>query len=68
MVFLGVAVGISAAPRIRFDARLKGCNAAGLPVDTNATGQAKVEIVDHRQAIYLQIEIAGVEGAVMAGI
>lgn len=65
---LGIAASALAAPPMRFDAHLTGWNAAGNPVDTNATGQAKVEIVDNGQAIYFQIEVAGVEGAVMAHI
>jgi hypothetical protein len=68
MICLGIAANVSAAPPMRFDAHLTGWNAAGQPVDTNATGQAKVEIVDDGQAIYFQVEVAGIEGAVMAHI
>lgn len=68
MICLGIAANVSAAPPMRFDAHLTGWNAAGQPVDTNATGQAKVEIVDDGQAIYFQVEFAVVEEAVMARI
>ena len=68
MVLMGTAATVLAAPPMRFDAHLTGWNAAGNPVDTNATGQAKVEIVDNGEAVYFQIEVAGVEGAVMAHI
>ena len=68
VVCMGIAASVSAAPPMRFDAHLTGWNADGEPVDTNATGQAKVEIVDDGEAVYFQIEVAGVVGAVMAHI
>lgn len=57
-----------AAPPERFDAHLDGFNAAGAPVNTNATGQVMVEVVDAGTAIYYQVEVAGVENAFMAHI
>jgi len=57
-----------AGPPARFDAQLSGFNAAGAVVDTNATGVAKVEIVDDGTAIYYQINVAGLDGAFMAHI
>lgn len=65
---LVIAASALAAPPMRFDTHLTGWNAGGNPVDTNATGQAKVEIVDDGEAIYFQVEVAGVVGAVMAHI
>lgn len=57
-----------AGPPARFDAQLSGFNAGGAVVDTNATGVAKVEIVDDGTAIYYQINVAGLDGAFMAHI
>ena len=68
IICLGIAASVYAAPPMRFDAHLTGWNAGGMPVDTNATGQAKVEIVDNGDAVYFQVEVAGLEGAVMAHI
>jgi hypothetical protein len=53
---------------VRFDTNLDNFNAAGVPVNSNAAGQARVEIVDDSTAIYYQIEVAGIENAFMAHI
>ncbi len=65
---LGVGATALAGPSMRFDASLSGYNAGGAPVNTNAAGQAKVEIIDDGTAIYYQIQVAGVENAFMAHI
>lgn len=63
--FIGHA---EAGERMRFDTNLDNFNAAGAPVNSNAAGQAKVELVDDSTAIYYQIEVAGIENAFMAHI
>ena len=63
-----LSVTALAGPPARFDAQLSGFNAVGNVVDTNATGIAKVEIVDNGTAIYYQINVAGLDGAFMAHI
>ena len=63
-----LSVTALAGPPARFDAQLSGFNAGGNVVDTNATGIAKVEIVDNGTAIYYQINVAGLDGAFMAHI
>jgi len=64
----GLAALALAAKPVRFDTHLQGYNASGSPVNTSATGQALVEIVDDGTAIYYQVEVAGVENAFMAHI
>ena len=68
LVSLGIVGTAVAGPPMRFDAQLSGFNAGGAVVDTNATGVAKVEVVDGGTAIYYQINVAGLEGAFMAHI
>jgi len=58
----------SGAKPMRFDAQLQSFNAAGVPVNSNAVGQALVEIVDDGTAIYYQVEVAGIENVFMAHI
>jgi hypothetical protein len=67
---LGLALAVSAyADRpIRFKAHLEGFNAAGEPVDTNATGQATFEVIDNGTAIRYQVNVAGIENLWMAHI
>lgn len=71
-ILITLCVGViglaQAAKPIRFDANLDNFNAAGVPVSSNAAGQARVEIVDDSTAIYYQIEVAGIENAFMAHI
>ena len=65
---LMLSVSAVAGPPARYDAQLSGFNAGGAVVDTNASGVAKVEIVDNGTAIYYQINVAGLDGAFMAHI
>ena len=57
-----------AAKPLRFDAVLEGFNAGGNPVQTNATGQARVEIIDDGTAVYFQIEVSNIRNLLMAHI
>lgn len=65
---IALASAAIAAKPLRFDASLQGYNAGGVPVNTNAAGQAKVRIIDDETAIYFQVEVAGVTNAFMAHI
>ena len=67
-LILAVAVNAYADRPIRFKAHLEGFNAAGEPVDTNATGQAKFEVIDGGTAIQYSIKVAGIENLWMAHI
>jgi hypothetical protein len=52
----------------RFDARLEGFNAAGTPVPTNATGTARVEVIDGGTALKFRVNVAGLDNLLMAHI
>jgi hypothetical protein len=67
---LGLALAVNAyADRpMRFDTHLEGFNAAGQPVATNATGQAKFEVIDGGTAVQFSINVAGIENLWMAHI
>jgi len=65
---LAVAVNAYADRPMRFKAQLEGFNAAGAPVDTNATGQAVFEVIDGDSAIKYRINVAGIENLWMAHI
>ena len=65
---IGLMGHAEAAQRMRFDTNLDNYNAGGVHVNSNAAGQARVEIVDDGTAIYYQIEVAGIENAFMAHI
>jgi hypothetical protein len=68
LVGLGLATAVFADQPIRFDASLVNFNAGGAPTNSNAAGQATVEIVDDESAIYYQVEVAGLTNAFMAHI
>ena len=53
---------------MRFDAHLEGFNAGGAPIDTNATGQAKVEVIDDGTALAFSVNVAGIDNLLMAHI
>jgi hypothetical protein len=67
---LGFAVAVNAyADRpMHFKTHLEGFNAAGHQVATNATGQAKFEVIDDGTAIQYSINVAGIENLWMAHI
>jgi len=65
---LAVAVNVYADRPIRFKAHLEGFNLNGAPVDTNATGQARFEVIDGGTAIKYSINVAGIENLFMAHI
>ena len=65
---LAVAVNADANGPMRFKAHLEGFNAAGQPVDTNATGQAVFEVIADGAAIKYRLNVAGIENLWMAHI
>ena len=67
---LGLLVSASGYARdsMRFRTHLDGFNAAGAPVATNATGDAKVEVIDGGTALKFRVNVAGIENLVMAHI
>ena len=69
-LILGLAVigYANAGSSLRFAAYLDGFNAAGAPVATNATGQAKVEVIDDGTALAFQLNVAGIDNLLMAHI
>jgi hypothetical protein len=57
-----------AAKPMRFHAQLAGFNAAGVPVDTAATGHAMVEVIDGGTAIEFKVNVSGIDNLWMAHI
>jgi hypothetical protein len=53
---------------MRFKAHLEGFNAGGAAVATNATGEAKVEVIDGGTALNFRVNVAGIENLLMAHI
>lgn len=69
-LLLGMAVvGSAYADRgTRFQAKLQGFNASGAQIATNATGEAKVEIIDGGSALAFRVNVAGINNLLMAHI
>lgn len=67
---LGLAVAGSAYAQraVHYDAHLQGFNLAGLPVATNATGEARVEVIDGGTALKFRVNVAGIRNLWMAHI
>lgn len=53
---------------MRFDAKLFGFNAGGVPIATNAQGHASVEVIDGGTAIKFKVNVAGIDNLLMAHI
>ena len=67
---LGLLVSASGYARdsMRFRTHLEGFDVAGAPVATNATGEAKVEVIDEGTALKFRVNVAGIENLWMAHI
>lgn len=65
LLFAGTAQAQTAT---QFSAHLDGFNLAGVPVDTNATGQALFEVLDNGTAVRFRVNIAGIQNLFMAHI
>lgn len=65
---LGIAAPAYADRGGDFDTRLQPFNLNGLPVDSNATGTAKVEVIDGGTAIKFRVNVAGIRNLTMAHI
>jgi len=65
LLFAGAA---QAQTSTHFKAHLDGFNLAGVPVDTNATGQAQFEVIDGGTAVRYRVSVAGIENLFMAHI
>lgn len=52
----------------RFKAQLEGFNAAGAPIPTAATGQARVEVIDDDTALTFRVNVEGIKNLLMAHI
>lgn len=68
MLGLTVAGNAQADKPIRYKAHLEGFNAAGEPIPTRATGQARVEVIDGGTALSFQVNVAGIDNLLMAHI
>jgi len=55
-------------PPDHFKTHLEGFNAAGMAIPTNATGQARVKVIDGGTALEFQINVAGIRNLLMAHI
>ena len=53
---------------MRFKANLEGFNAGGAPIPTNATGNARVEVIDDGTALEFRVIVAGIDNLLMAHI
>lgn len=53
---------------MRFKAQLEGFNAGGVPIPTNATGNARVEVIDDGTALAFRVIVAGIDNLLMAHI
>ncbi|MCB1955647.1 MAG: CHRD domain-containing protein [Rhodocyclaceae bacterium] len=67
---LGLALAGSAMADsgLKFKARLEGFTLAGVPVATNATGDAKVDVIDGGSALQFRVNVAGIDNLLMAHI
>ena len=65
LLFAGTS---EAAKPMRFHAQLSGFNAAGVPVDTSATGHAMVEVIDGGTALEFKVTVSGIDNLLMAHI
>lgn len=57
-----------AAKPMRFQAQLAGFNAGGQPVNTAATGHARVEVIDDGTALEFRVNVTGINNLLMAHI
>jgi len=51
-----------------FKAKLDGFNAAGVPIATNANGNAQIEVIDGGTAIRFKVNVSGIDNLLMAHI
>lgn len=71
LLALTLALTVAAAqagPKMLFKAQLDGFNAGGAPIPTNATGKARVEVIDEGTALQFSINVAGIDNLLMAHI
>jgi len=64
---LGLAVAGTAHAQ-SFKAKLDGFNAAGVPIATNANGNAQIEVIDGGTAIRFKVNVSGIDNLLMAHI
>ena len=67
LVFLAGGNATGAKP-LKFDAKLFGFNAAGVPIATAAQGRAKIEVIDDGTALNFRVKVAGIDNLLMAHI
>ena len=67
---LGLALSgsVAADAAMKFDTHLEGFTLAGMPVDTKATGEARVEVIDGGTALRFRVNVAGIDNLLMAHI
>lgn len=64
-----MAIGHAAAAKpMKFEAKLFGFNAGGVPIATDAQGRAMVEVIDDSTAINFRVKVAGIDNLLMAHI
>jgi hypothetical protein len=71
LLALTLALMVAAAqagPKMLFKAQLDGFNAGGAPIPTNATGNARVEVIDEGTALQFSLNVAGIDNLLMAHI
>ncbi|MCB1896075.1 MAG: CHRD domain-containing protein [Zoogloeaceae bacterium] len=65
---LALAGSVAAGSAMKFDTHLEGFTLAGQVVDTKATGEAKVEVIDGGTALRFRVNVAGIDNLLMAHI
>jgi hypothetical protein len=67
---LGVSLigGAEADGPMKFQAKLEGFNAGGVPIPTTAQGHAMVEVIDDGTALNFKVNVAGIDNLLMAHI
>lgn len=63
-----MAANTFAATPMTFKTQLEGFDAAGVPINTTATGQARVEIIGGDTALWFRVKVQGVDNLLMAHI
>jgi hypothetical protein len=68
LIVLMAANAYAVDPPNRFFARLQPFDASGRPVDSNAVGRARVDVLNDGTALKFSVSVAGIENMVMAHI
>lgn len=68
VIAIALMGAVQASPPMHFQANLQPFDVAGQPVATNATGQARVKVIDDGTALSFQVKVTGIRNLLMAHI